>query len=163
MPSKDVTAPERLLSVGQLAARSGVAVTALHFYESKGLIHSTRNNGNQRRFERAMLRRVAVIKMAQRLGVPLAQVAEALDTLPKGHTPTAEDWQRFSARWREDLNQRIEELMMLRDQLDGCIGCGCMSLKECPLRNHSDRLAAEGPGPHPLGPDAQATTAKRRR
>ncbi|HEK1688345.1 TPA: redox-sensitive transcriptional activator SoxR [Pseudomonas putida] len=163
MPSQVVTAPERLLSVGQLAARSGVAVTALHFYESKGLIHSTRNNGNQRRFERAMLRRVAVIKMAQRLGVPLAQVAEALDTLPKGHTPTAEDWQRFSARWREDLTQRIEELMMLRDQLDGCIGCGCMSLKECPLRNHHDRLAEEGPGPHPLGADAQATTAKRRR
>ncbi|MGE7992732.1 redox-sensitive transcriptional activator SoxR [Pseudomonas sp. NPDC089554] len=149
MPSKVSPAPDRLLSVGQLASRSGVAVTALHFYETKGLIYSTRNAGNQRRYDRAMLRRVAVIKMAQRLGVPLAQVADALNTLPKRHTPTAEDWQRFSAQWRDDLSRRIDELLMLRDQLDGCIGCGCMSLKECPLRNHHDRLAEEGPGPHP--------------
>ena len=140
---------QMMLSVGQLAARSGVAVTALHFYETKGLIHSTRNAGNQRRYPRSMLRRVAVIKMAQRLGIALADIAKALDSLPNDHVPTAEDWRRLSARWREDLNRRIDELTLLRDQLDCCIGCGCLSLKECPLRNHQDRLAEEGPGPHP--------------
>ncbi|QXH45199.1 redox-sensitive transcriptional activator SoxR [Pseudomonas xanthosomatis] len=139
---------ERLLSVGQLAARSGVAVTALHFYETKGLIHSTRNAGNQRRYPRAVLRRVAVIKMAQRLGIPLADIALALAALPQDHTPSAEDWQRLSLRWRKELDKRIEELSLLRDQLDGCIGCGCLSLKECPLRNHHDRLGEAGPGPH---------------
>ncbi|MFJ4442562.1 redox-sensitive transcriptional activator SoxR [Pseudomonas sp. NPDC089422] len=148
MPNKAPAATEKLLSVGQLAARSGVAVTALHFYETKGLIQSTRNAGNQRRYPRAMLRRVAVIKMAQRLGIPLAEIACALAALPNDHTPTAEDWQRLSARWREDLNHRIDEMVRLRDQLDGCIGCGCMSLKECPLRNRQDHLADEGPGPH---------------
>ncbi|MGE8115217.1 MULTISPECIES: redox-sensitive transcriptional activator SoxR [Pseudomonas] len=148
MPNPSPTATEKLLSVGQLAARSGVAVTALHFYETKGLIRSTRNAGNQRRYPRAMLRRVAVIKMAQRLGIALAEIASALATLPNDHTPTAEDWRRLSARWREDLNHRIDEMVRLRDQLDGCIGCGCMSLKECPLRNRQDHLADEGPGPH---------------
>ena len=148
MPKPSATATEKLLSVGQLAARSGVAVTALHFYETKGLIQSTRNAGNQRRYPRAMLRRVAVIKMAQRLGIALAEIASALATLPNDHTPTAEDWRRLSARWREDLNHRIDEMVRLRDQLDGCIGCGCMSLKECPLRNRQDHLADEGPGPH---------------
>ncbi|MDI9779306.1 redox-sensitive transcriptional activator SoxR [Pseudomonas putida] len=148
MPNPSPAATEKLLSVGQLAARSGVAVTALHFYETKGLIRSTRNAGNQRRYPRAMLRRVAVIKMAQRLGIALAEIASALATLPNDHTPTAEDWRRLSARWREDLNHRIDEMVRLRDQLDGCIGCGCMSLKECPLRNRQDHLADEGPGPH---------------
>ncbi|MDZ3990916.1 redox-sensitive transcriptional activator SoxR [Pseudomonas sp. Teo4] len=149
MPSHKPATQDRLLSVGQLAARSGVAVTALHFYETKGLIHSSRNAGNQRRYQRAMLRRVAVIKMAQRLGIPLADIASALAALPDDHTPTAEDWQRLSARWREDLSRRIDEMLMLRDKLDGCIGCGCLSLKECPLRNQQDHLAEDGPGPHP--------------
>lgn len=149
MPRKSSEAQEKQLSVGQLAARSGVAVTALHFYETKGLIHSSRNTGNQRRYPRAMLRRVAVIKMAQRLGIPLVDIATALATLPNDHTPTAEDWQRLSARWREDLSRRIDEMTLLRDQLDGCIGCGCLSLKECPLRNRKDHLAQVGPGPHP--------------
>ncbi|EJN33562.1 redox-sensitive transcriptional activator SoxR [Pseudomonas sp. GM84] len=149
MPRKSSQAQEKQLSVGQLAARSGVAVTALHFYETKGLIHSSRNTGNQRRYPRAMLRRVAVIKMAQRLGIPLVDIATALATLPNDHTPTAEDWQRLSARWREDLSRRIDEMTLLRDQLDGCIGCGCLSLKECPLRNRQDHLAQVGPGPHP--------------
>ncbi|WP_060512743.1 redox-sensitive transcriptional activator SoxR [Pseudomonas sp. NBRC 111124] len=148
MSSTTSATTEKLLSVGQLAARSGVAVTALHFYETKGLIQSTRNTGNQRRYPRAMLRRVAVIKMAQRLGIPLAEIASALAELPNDHTPTAEDWRRLSARWREDLNRRIDEMVRLRDQLDGCIGCGCMSLKECPLRNRQDHLADAGPGPH---------------
>ncbi|MFI7856947.1 MULTISPECIES: redox-sensitive transcriptional activator SoxR [Pseudomonas] len=148
MPTTSSVSEDKMLSVGQLAARSGVAVTALHFYETKGLIHSTRNAGNQRRYPRAVLRRVAVIKMAQRLGIPLAQIAAALAELPSDHTPNAEDWQRLSARWRDDLSQRIEQMIKLRDQLDGCIGCGCMSLKECPLRNHQDHLADAGPGPH---------------
>jgi MerR family redox-sensitive transcriptional activator SoxR len=142
------TTHEKLLSVGQLAARSGVAVTALHFYETKGLIQSSRNAGNQRRYPRAMLRRVAVIKMAQRLGIPLANIARALATLPSDHIPTAEDWRRLSEGWREDLDRRIGEMILLRDHLDGCIGCGCMSLKDCPLRNRQDHLAGEGPGPH---------------
>ncbi|GLH33189.1 MULTISPECIES: redox-sensitive transcriptional activator SoxR [Pseudomonas] len=148
MPRHTPTTHEKLLSVGQLAARSGVAVTALHFYETKGLIQSSRNAGNQRRYPRAMLRRVAVIKMAQRLGIPLANIARALATLPNDHIPTAEDWRRLSEGWREDLDRRIGEMILLRDQLDGCIGCGCMSLKDCPLRNRQDHLAGEGPGPH---------------
>lgn len=148
MPTTSSVSEDKMLSVGQLAARSGVAVTALHFYETKGLIHSTRNAGNQRRYPRAVLRRVAVIKMAQRLGIPVAQIAAALAELPSDHTPNAEDWQRLSARWRDDLSQRIEQMIKLRDQLDGCIGCGCMSLKECPLRNRQDHLADAGPGPH---------------
>ncbi|MEN5111263.1 redox-sensitive transcriptional activator SoxR [Pseudomonas sp. TWI672] len=148
MPRHTPTTHEKLLSVGQLAARSGVAVTALHFYETKGLIQSSRNAGNQRRYPRAMLRRVAVIKMAQRLGIPLANIARALATLPNDHIPTAEDWRRLSEGWREDLDRRIGEMILLRDQLDGCIGCGCMSLKDCTLRNRQDHLAGEGPGPH---------------
>ena len=148
MPKTTPVAQDKLLTVGQLAARSGVAVTALHFYETKGLIRSTRNAGNQRRYPRAVLRRVAVIKMAQRLGIPLADIATALAALPNEHIPTAEDWQRLSEGWRDDLNRRIDEMILLRDQLDGCIGCGCMSLKECPLRNRQDHLADAGPGPH---------------
>ncbi len=136
------------LSVGEVASRSGLAVSALHFYESRGLIASVRNAGNQRRYPRSVLRRVAVIKVAQRMGVPLAAIAEALQALPAGRTPTVADWRRLSARWRDDLDERIRTLTALRDQLDGCIGCGCLSLKVCPLRNAQDALAQEGPGPH---------------
>ncbi len=136
------------LSVGQLAARSGVAVSALHFYESKGLIRSVRTSGNQRRFGRAELRRVAVIKAAQRAGISLAEIRSALETLPRGRVPTAADWRRLSARWRSDLSARIEQLTSLRDELSGCIGCGCLSLRTCPLRNPNDRLARKGPGAH---------------
>ena len=139
---------DKSLSVGQLAARSGVAVTALHFYESKGLIFSTRNAGNQRRFPRETLRRVAVIKMAQRLGLPLSSIHAALQSLPSHRAPSAADWRRLSAQWRDDLTERIDNLMLLRDQLDGCIGCGCMSMQSCPLRNHHDQLAVQGPGAH---------------
>ncbi|RYF27736.1 MAG: redox-sensitive transcriptional activator SoxR [Comamonadaceae bacterium] len=136
------------LTVGDVAARSGVAVSALHFYEGKGLITSLRNAGNQRRYPRSILRRVAVIKVAQRMGVPLADIAVALQALPAGRTPTAADWRRMSARWKSDLEERIRILVQLRDQLDGCIGCGCLSLKDCPLRNAQDMLAQAGPGPH---------------
>lgn len=140
------------LTVGQLSARSGVAVTALHFYETKGLIKSNRNAGNQRRYPRDVLRRVVVIKIAQRLGIPLATIGEALQALPDGRTPTAKDWQRLSASWRADLDERINKLILLRDKLNGCIGCGCLSLEACPLRNQGDLLGERGPGAQLLEP-----------
>ncbi|EJL01580.1 MULTISPECIES: redox-sensitive transcriptional activator SoxR [Pseudomonas] len=138
------------LTVGQLAARSGVAVTALHFYESKGLIKSTRNQGNQRRYPREVLRRVALIKVAQRLGIPLAEIGEALQTLPDHRAPTAADWKVLSAQWSRDLDERINQLIALRDRLNGCIGCGCLSMQACPLRNQGDALGKQGPGAHLL-------------
>ncbi|CAI2796317.1 MULTISPECIES: redox-sensitive transcriptional activator SoxR [Pseudomonas] len=140
------------LTVGQLAARSGVAVTALHFYETKGLIKSNRNAGNQRRYPRDVLRRVVVIKIAQRLGIPLATIGEALQALPEGRTPNARDWERLSALWREDLDERINKLTLLRDTLNGCIGCGCLSMEACPLRNQGDKLGECGPGAQLLEP-----------
>lgn len=136
------------LGIGELAERSGVAVSALHFYEAKGLIHSVRSSGNQRRYARSVLRRLAVIKVAQRVGLPLAEIAKALDGLPSGRTPTVADWRRLSAAWKQELEQRIKTLTQLRDQLDGCIGCGCLSLKACPLRNSGDEMAQQGAGPH---------------
>jgi MerR family transcriptional regulator, redox-sensitive transcriptional activator SoxR len=141
------------LTVGEVAKRSGVAVSTLHFYEAEGLIQSWRNSGNQRRYPREVLRRVAVIKVAQRTGIPLVEIREALATLPNSRTPTAADWTRLSKRWRADLDDRINRLVRLRDQLDGCIGCGCLSLAVCPLRNPWDKLGAQGPGPHLLDPE----------
>lgn len=137
-----------MLTVGEVAQRSGLAVSALHFYEAKGLIASTRSDGNQRRYPRAVLRRLAVIRVAQRMGLPLALISDAMSKLPEGRAPTVADWRRLSAAWRRDLDERIETLTRLRDQLDGCIGCGCLSLKACPLRNPEDALAGDGPGPH---------------
>lgn len=137
-----------VLPIGEVARRSGIAVSALHFYEREGLIDSLRTPGNQRRYARSVLRRVAVIKVAQRMGVPLAEIAEALQALPRSRTPTQADWSALSARWREALDARIQGLTQLRDQIDGCIGCGCLSLKVCPLRNDGDCLAGSGPGPH---------------
>jgi MerR family redox-sensitive transcriptional activator SoxR len=134
------------LSVGEVAERSGVAVSTLHFYESKGLIKSRRTSGNQRRYPRDVLRRVAVIKVAQRLGIPLASIKEAIGTLPEGRTPTAKDWQLLSSRWKKDLNERIAHLMRLRDNLSDCIGCGCLSLQRCKLYNPDDRLSERGSG-----------------
>lgn len=142
----------RELTVGEVAARSGVAVSAIHFYEMKGLIRSRRNSGNQRRYPREILRRVAVIKVAQRIGMPLAVISEALSTLPDGRTPTAADWRRLSALWKRGLDERIERLTRLRDSLSGCIGCGCLSLRVCPLRNPEDRLSEQGCGPRLLDP-----------
>ncbi len=143
---------KRELSVGEVAARSGVAVSTLHFYEAKGLIASQRNAGNQRRYPRDVLRRVAIIKVAQRTGVPLAEIGEALQALPAGRSPGAADWQRLSANWRARLDARIRRLERLRDQLDGCIGCGCLSMDACPLRNPGDVLGEEGPGARLLEP-----------
>lgn len=149
---KITKAINRELTVGEVARRSGVAVSTLHFYETKDLLRSNRNRGNQRRYPREVLRRVAVIKVAQRAGIPLATIREALAALPDGRTPTADDWAALSARWRDELTSRIERLARLRDQLDGCIGCGCLSTKHCPLRNPYDELAAEGAGPRLLDP-----------
>jgi MerR family redox-sensitive transcriptional activator SoxR len=140
------------LTVGQVATRSGVAISTIHFYESKGLIRSWRNKSNHRRYARAVLRRVALIKVAQRTGLSLTSIGEALKALPKGRPATAEDWQRLSALWRNELDDRIKRLTRLRDQLDGCIGCGCLSLGVCPLRNPQDRLRKQGPGPRLLDP-----------
>ncbi|MER6574322.1 redox-sensitive transcriptional activator SoxR [Nonomuraea sp. NPDC001023] len=136
----------RELTVGQLAERSGVAVSALHFYETKGLIASRRTAGNQRRYHRDTLRRVAFIRLSQRLGIPLATIKDALSELPDGRTPTREDWARLSAAWRGELDDRIEQLQRLRDDLTDCIGCGCLSLDRCPVANPRDRLGEEGPG-----------------
>lgn len=148
MPRIDPADIGKVLTVGEVAARSGVAVSALHFYESKGLIHSHRNSGNQRRYTRDVLRRVAIIKVAQRVGVPLGAIHEALQALPEKRTPTVADWSRLSARWHGDLTDRIEQLTRLRDQLDDCIGCGCLSVTACPLRNPLDELSEQGPGAH---------------
>ncbi len=138
------------LSVGELAQRSGVAVSALHFYESKGLITSQRSAGNQRRYGRDTLRKVAVIRIAQRVGVPLQTIAQALAQLPQGRAPTLADWQRLSAAWRGELDDRILQLQQLRDQLTDCIGCGCLSLQRCRLRNPGDTMAGQGAGPRRL-------------
>ena len=138
------------LTVGQLSARSGVAVSALHFYEAQGLIHSRRTSGDQRRFSRDTLRRVAFIRASQRVGIPLKEIAAALDELPDGRVPNRADWAHLSAAWRESLNERIEALRRLRDSLDDCIGCGCLSIDRCVLANPGDVLAARGPGAHRL-------------
>jgi MerR family redox-sensitive transcriptional activator SoxR len=138
------------LTPGQLAERSGVAVSALHFYEREGLIHSRRTSGNQRRYRRETLRRVAFIRVSQRVGIPLAEIRRALDTLPDSRTPRRDDWERLSSLWRDDLDQRIEQLTRLRDQLTTCIGCGCLSLDTCALSNPHDELGQLGPGPRRL-------------
>ncbi|PLC10933.1 hypothetical protein AUQ48_16435 [Kocuria flava] len=134
------------LSVGQLAARSGMSVSALHFYERRGLIHSRRTTGNQRRYPRSALRRVAVIRAAQKSGIPLATIAEAFTHLPRDGVPTQEDWHQLSSTWRDEIQTRIVQLERLRDRLDGCIGCGCLSLSVCNLVNPDDRLGGAGPG-----------------
>lgn len=149
------------LSVGEVAHRSGVAVSALHFYETKGLIRSHRTAGNQRRYGGDVLRRVAIIRVAQEVGISLADIAEALATLPDGRTPTRDDWRVLSEGWAADLDRRIEQLQKLRDGLTGCIGCGCMSLDRCPLHNAGDRLGAEGPGPRRLLVGAARKAASR--
>ncbi len=141
MPTTDA-----VLTVGDLAARAGVAVSALHYYERRGLIQSVRSSGNQRRYPRAMLRRVAFIRAAQQLGIGLAEIGEALAQLPQQRTPTKADWARLSAGWRAGLDARISALQALRDRLDGCIGCGCLSLRACALSNPGDQCARSGSG-----------------
>lgn len=138
------------LSVGEVAKRCGVSVATLHFYEKLGLIRSGRTSGNQRRYHRDILRRVSVIKAAQGVGISLAAIKQAFATLPDNRTPTKQDWALLAKQWKTDLNRQIKQLENLRDHLTGCIGCGCLSLKRCPLYNAEDTLAQRGAGPHLL-------------
>ena len=140
------------LSVGEVAARSGVAVSTVHFYERKGLIAGWRSGGNQRRYKRAVLRRIAIIKVAQQLGIPLAEIRGRLSALPGEGSAGKADWGRIAAEWKVDLDRRIDQLTRLRDKLDGCIGCGCLSMETCPLRNPGDIAAERGPGARYLSP-----------
>ena len=136
-----------LLTISELAERAGVNTSALRFYEERGLIFSSRTGGNQRRYERAMLRRVGVILAAQAVGISLRIIKETLDTLPSGRTPTRKDWERLSGAWKDELEERIGELERLRDKLSTCIGCGCLSLEACQLLNPDDKAARIGSGP----------------
>ncbi|MFI0424741.1 redox-sensitive transcriptional activator SoxR [Spongiactinospora sp. 9N601] len=142
------------LTIGELAARSGVSVSALHFYERQGLITSRRTAGNQRRYGRETLRRVALIRIAQRVGVSLAEIGETLAELPEGRTPNRQDWERLSASWREQLNERIRRLEQLRDDFTDCVGCGCLSIDRCVVANPDDALGRLGSGPRRLLGDA---------
>jgi MerR family transcriptional regulator, redox-sensitive transcriptional activator SoxR len=148
MERKDAAMDE--LTVGELAARSGVSVSALHFFERQKLISSRRTAGNQRRYRRDTLRRVALIRIAQRVGIPLAKVAEVLAVLPGGCTPNRADWQRLAQSWQDELDQRMRHLQQLRDEFTDCVGCGCLSIDRCPMINPHDRMGVEGPGPRRL-------------
>ena len=135
-----------VLTIGEVARRSGVPHTALRFYEERGLIHAERTAGNQRKYARAVLRRLAFIRTAQRVGLSLEEINDALATLPESRTPTKADWARLSNLWRGELEARIDAMQRLRDRLTACIGCGCLSLKACHLMNHDDVLAEVGQG-----------------
>jgi len=138
------------ISIGQLAARTGLAVSAIRFYEDKGLVHPERNAGGQRRYQRADIRRLSFILIAQKLGFSLARIRELIDGLPDERTPTRSDWTRIGRSFRSEIDARIAELELLRDRLDQCIGCGCLSLKACALYNPKDRAAQNGTGPRYL-------------
>jgi len=137
-------------TIGEVAARSGVAPSALRFYETAGLISSRRTTGNQRRYERAILRRIALIQAGRAAGIPLERIRAAFETLPSRRTPTRRSWERLSRAWRDDLDRRIATLEALRGRLTTCIGCGCLSLETCGLLNPDDEAAAIGPGAHYL-------------
>jgi MerR family redox-sensitive transcriptional activator SoxR len=141
------------LTIGQLSQRSGVSQSALRFYERKGLITAERSHGNQRRYPRIALRRVALIQAGKAAGIPLQRIRAALDTLPGDRTPTKRDWERLSQQWREELDERIATLEAIRGRLTGCIGCGCLSLRRCALLNPEDKAAYDGPGARYLLPD----------
>lgn len=139
-----------LMTIGELAQRAGVATSALRFYETKGLIASERTSGNQRRYPRATLRRVSLIRAAQEVGLSLSEAADALETLPHDKTPTKRDWEKLSRSWRSRLDAQITELQALRDELTDCIGCGCLSLESCTLVNPADAISDRGSGPRYL-------------
>lgn len=147
------------MTIGDLANRAGVAASALRFYEKKGLIESKRTDGNQRRYPRATLRRVALIRAGQQVGLSLAELARALEALPHDKTPTKTDWERLSEGWRARLDSQIEELTALRDELSDCIGCGCLSLESCALFNPGDAAAELGTGPRYLLGDDRSDVA----
>lgn len=136
-----------LLSIGQLADRTGLSVSAIRFYETKGLVSPLRNAGGQRRFPRSDIRRLSFVLIAQQLGLPIREIVATLETLPQGRTPTQRDWTRISRSVKKELDDRIEGLIRTRDRLDGCIGCGCLSLKKCALYNPDDTISKQGPGP----------------
>ncbi|ADU47085.1 redox-sensitive transcriptional activator SoxR [Intrasporangium calvum] len=140
------------LTIGQVAERTGVATSALRYWEALGLISSGRTTGNQRRYDRPTIRRVSFIRAAQRVGLSLEEIRDALATLPGSRTPTSHDWARLSSAWRARLDEQIRRIELLRDRLDGCIGCGCLSLETCALNNPGDEMASVGPGPHRLDP-----------
>lgn len=142
--------PEDLLTIGEVAARTGVAPSALRFYEHEGLVRSVRSLGGQRRYPREVLRRVAFVRVAQRVGLTLDEIRAALASLPRERTPTKADWARLSRSWRPRLDEQIAVLERLRDELTSCIGCGCLSLKACSLYNPADAAATFGPGPRYL-------------
>jgi MerR family redox-sensitive transcriptional activator SoxR len=144
-----------LLTIGEMARRAGVATSTLRFYEEEGLIASERTEGNQRRFHRSELRRIAVIRAAQSFGLTLAEIRDALATLPGGRTPTRKDWERLSRSWRVRIDEQIEALQRLRDEVSSCIGCGCLSLESCGLYNSDDRAGRFGSGPRYLYGDAR--------
>ena len=144
------------IAIGQLAARTGLAHSAIRYYEDEGLVHPERTAAGQRRFLRADIRRLSSVMIAQKLGFPLARIRALLDALPDRRTPNAKDWAKISTELRGELDRRIAELTALRDKLDGCIGCGCLSLDRCALYNPDDRAAAEGPGPRYLIADRAA-------
>jgi MerR family transcriptional regulator, redox-sensitive transcriptional activator SoxR len=143
-------------SVGQIGARAGLAPSAVRWYEAQGLITSTRTPGGARRYPRSVLRRLAFVRAAQNVGLSLAEIRAALDSLPEGRTPTARDWTQLSAGWRSRLDDQIAALTQLRDGLDSCIGCGCLSLDRCALSNAGDLAAREGPGARWLHPALRA-------
>ncbi|MEM7225696.1 MAG: redox-sensitive transcriptional activator SoxR [Pseudomonadota bacterium] len=139
-----------VLTIGEAARRCGVATSTLRFYEERGLITSLRTAGNQRLYHRTTLRRISVIQVAKSLGLSLKEIGEALNELPDGRTPNKRDWERLSRKWRARLDTRIDQLQRLRENLTGCIGCGCLSLKTCALYNPDDQLSAAGSGPRIL-------------
>ncbi len=148
------------LTIGELATRAGVATSALRFYETKDLIRSERTDGNQRRYPRATLRRVALIRAGQEVGLSLAELADALDALPHNKTPTKTDWERLSRSWRARLDAQINELLALRDELTDCIGCGCLSLTSCAIFNPQDAASDLGSGPRYLLGDSRDSIAE---
>ena len=145
--------PTDELTIGEVSARSGVAPSALRFYERRGLIVATRTDGNQRRYDRSVLRRIALIQAGRAAGISLQRIGAALATLPSSRTPDRRDWERLSNRWRDDLDARIETLQALRERLTTCIGCGCLSIDRCELLNPDDEAAAQGAGAHYLSAD----------
>jgi MerR family redox-sensitive transcriptional activator SoxR len=150
--------PSDELTIGEVSVRSGVAPSALRFYERRGLITAARTDGNQRRYDRAVLRRLAFIQAGRAAGISLERIGGALGTLPRNRTPSRRDWERLSNRWRDDLDARIETLVALRGRLTTCIGCGCLSIDRCELLNPDDEAAAQGAGAHYLRADGPRTS-----
>ena len=146
--------PDAELTIGEVSARSGVAASAIRFYEAEGLVSSRRTEGNQRRYERAVLRRLALIQAGKAAGIPLDEIQAALDTLPAGRTPSRRDWERFSRAWRTDIDRRIATLQAIRNRMTTCIGCGCLSIDKCELLNPDDEASRKGAGAHYLQRDS---------